>query len=60
MTYALYAWVAGQIGLAGGKPNYDLELWLASAMLAITFPFMVVFADFFDFWPLARQRPGAG
>jgi hypothetical protein len=54
-TYALYARVAAAIGLASGAPGYDLELWLASAMLAITFPFMVTFADFFEFWPLARR-----
>lgn len=34
---------------------YDLELWVSSAMLAITFPIMVAFAGFFDFWPLARS-----
>ena len=55
LTYALYAWVARTIGLASGGPGYSLELWLASAMLAITFPFMVVFADFLDFWPLVRR-----
>ena len=43
--------VVGQL-LPSGPPTYDLELWLASAMLAVTFPLIVVFADFLGFWPL--------
>jgi len=38
--------------LQSGPPSYDLELWLASAMLAVTFPLIVFFADFLGFWPL--------
>jgi len=38
--------------LAAGSPAYELEIWVANAMLGITFPLMVVFADFFEFWPL--------
>jgi len=29
----------------------DLENWLASALLAMTFPMMVVVAQYFNFWP---------
>ena len=33
--------------LASGGPTYPLELWLASAMLAVTFPLMVVIGSYF-------------
>jgi hypothetical protein len=39
--------------LPSGPPTYDLEIWLASALLAVTFPFLIFFAEFFKFWPLA-------
>lgn len=38
--------------LPAGQPGYVLELWIASAMLAITFPLMVVLGGYFKFWPL--------
>jgi len=38
-----------------GPPTYDFDLWLATAMLSITFPLLIIFADFFNFWPLAKQ-----
>lgn len=49
----LYEFVAqGRFALASGGPAYPLELWLASAMLAVTFPLMVVIGSYFQFWPL--------
>lgn len=33
--------------LSSGGPTYPLELWLASAMLAVTFPLMVVIGSYF-------------
>ncbi len=52
---ALYqAGASLRFGLSSGAPSYTLELWTASAMLAITFPLMVAFADYFAFWPLAK------
>jgi hypothetical protein len=44
-----------------GPPTYDFEIWLASALLSVTFPFLIFYAEFFKFWPLqaqsvARQR----
>jgi len=42
--------------LASGPPAYDLEIWLASALLAVTFPFLIFFAEFFKFWPLAKSE----
>jgi hypothetical protein len=51
----LYRYFAvSHLGLTGGAPGYTLELWLATSMLAITFPFMVFYASFFDYWPLRR------
>jgi hypothetical protein len=42
--------------LHSGPPTYDLEIWLASALLAVTFPFLIFFAEFFKFWPLAKSE----
>jgi hypothetical protein len=39
-----------------GPPAYQSELWLASALLAVTFPFLVAYADFFTMWPLQRAK----
>ena len=40
--------------LASGAPTYQLELWLASAMLSVTFPLIVFLADLLGFWPLRK------
>jgi hypothetical protein len=37
-----------------GPPTYDLEIWLASALLSVTFPFLIFYAEFFKFWPLVK------
>jgi hypothetical protein len=51
-SFALYRSVCvNAFGLPSGPPTYDRELWLASAMLAVTFPMMVAYANFFQFWP---------
>jgi hypothetical protein len=39
-----------------GPPAYDFEIWLASALLAVTFPFLIFYAEFFKMWPLHRER----
>jgi hypothetical protein len=38
-----------------GPPSYDFEIWLASALLSVTFPFLIFYAEFFKFWPLRRD-----
>ena len=43
-------------GVAAGAPTYGLELWLATAMLGVTFPVIVAFCDGFGFWPLLPGR----
>ncbi len=47
-----------RFALASGGPAYHLELWLASAMLAVTFPLMVVVGSYFQFWPVSRSAGG--
>ncbi|MEQ1883564.1 MAG: hypothetical protein ABL967_00760 [Bryobacteraceae bacterium] len=40
--------------LPAGGPGYDAEVWLASALLSVTFPFLIFYAEFFQFWPLQK------
>lgn len=47
-------WVTGR--LAYGPPTYDFEIWLASALLATTFPFLMFYLAFFGTWPLPRAK----
>lgn len=54
MYRSLAATVSGK--LDAGPPAYQTEIWLASALLAITFPFLVAYADFFTMWPLQRAK----
>jgi hypothetical protein len=51
-----YAGVASAVtgALTPGPPAYESEIWLASALLSVTFPFLIFFAEFFGFWPLKR------
>jgi hypothetical protein len=42
--------------LKEGPPAYDHEIWLASALLSVTFPFLVAYVDFFQMWPLQRAK----
>lgn len=58
LTYALYSFVGRVLfgGLTAGAPAYRLDLWLASAMLAVTFPMFVLYAQFFGYWPLASNE----
>jgi hypothetical protein len=41
--------------LPSGPATFDAELWLANALLAVTFPFLAFYGDYFRLWPLARQ-----
>jgi hypothetical protein len=41
--------------LASGPPAYEAEIWLASALLSVTFPFLIYGAEFFKFWPLKKD-----
>ena len=43
--------------LQPGPPTNDYEIWLATALLGVTFPFLIFFAEFFKMWPLAKSKP---
>ena len=46
-TYgALAPMVTGPV--APGPPTYDFEIWLASALLSVTFPLLIFYAEFFS------------
>lgn len=51
MYSALAPAVTGELTL--GPPGNDFERWLASALLGVTFPFLIFYAEFFKMWPLA-------
>jgi hypothetical protein len=61
-SYPLYASVAlALVGpMASGAPGYQLDIWIATAMLSVTFPIFVTFGDGFGFWPLLRPAAAAG
>jgi hypothetical protein len=42
--------------LTPGAPGNDFERWLASALLGVTFPFLIFYAEFFEFWPLKKTQ----
>ena len=42
--------------LPSGPATFDAELWLANALLAVTFPFLAFYGDYFQLWPLAEAR----
>jgi hypothetical protein len=51
---ALSHWTTGAIH--PGPPSYDLEIWTASALLGVTFPFLIFSAEFFKLWPFKRAE----
>ncbi len=53
MYRALAPTVTG--ALKAGPPAYDFEIWLASALLSVTFPFLIFYAEFFKMWPLKKS-----
>ncbi len=55
--YAASASAFAQQAVPAGPPAYELEIWVANAMLGITFPLMIVVAEFFELWPLHRRQP---
>jgi hypothetical protein len=46
--------VTGSLG--SGPPAYESEIWLASALLSVTFPFLIYYAEFLGFWPLKSDK----
>jgi hypothetical protein len=53
------SWIYGRLAptvtgiVRPGPPTYDFEIWLASALLSVTFPLLIFYAEFFQFWPLS-------
>jgi hypothetical protein len=39
-----------------GPPANDFEIWLASALLGVTFPFLIFYAEFLQFWQLRKHE----
>ena len=39
-----------------GQPGYEYEIWLVNALLSVTFPFLIFYAAYFEYWPLIRLR----
>ncbi|HEU4692537.1 MAG TPA: hypothetical protein VFS23_29450 [Vicinamibacterales bacterium] len=42
--------------LPSGPPGYEQQIWLANALLSVTFPFLIYHAVFFGYWPLVRTK----
>ena len=42
-----------------GQPGYEYEIWLVNALLSVTFPFLIFYAAYFNYWPLAKQTAPA-
>ena len=59
---ALYGAVSPMVTgvLASGPPAYDYEIWLANALLSVTFPFLVFYAACFNYWPLSKPLVARG
>ena len=43
--------------LPSGAPGYEYEIWLVNALLSVTFPFLIYYAAFLNYWPLAKPAP---
>ena len=55
--YVVYCLVAPFVSgpLTAGPPGYDYEVWIANALLSVTFPFLIFLAAYFAYWPLAKR-----
>ncbi len=56
--YLLYRFIAMSfIGeeLSTDDTGHKVEFWIASAELAVTFPVIVIYCSFFNFWPLQKN-----
>jgi hypothetical protein len=56
IVYCLVApFVSGHLG-SGPDAGYAFEIWMANALLSVTFPFLIFLAAYFGYWPLVRKR----
>ena len=44
--------------IVSGAPSYVAELWLANAMLSMTFPLILIYCHFFNYWPIEPYVSG--
>jgi len=60
LMHQLYAFAstlhAGYELGTGAKNGFAQEIWIASAMLGVTFPIIFVVSGFFNFWPIQRNK----
>lgn len=54
LLMALGPMVSGD--MLSGAPSYELNFWVANAMLAICFPLIVVYSDFLQHWPFRSNN----
>ena len=56
LLFGVYSALSGRVTgiLKQGPPTYDFELWIASALLGVTFPMLIFHAEFFKLWPIKR------
>jgi hypothetical protein len=57
VLYVVYSVVSPYISgqLVSGPPGYDYEVWIANALLSVTFPILIFIAAYFGYWPLAKR-----
>jgi hypothetical protein len=41
--------------LPSGPAGYEYEIWLANSLLSVTFPFLIFFAAYFNYWPMVKE-----
>ena len=58
VLFYVYCMVAPVVtgDLPSGPPGYEFEIWIANALLSVTFPFLIFFAAYFGYWPLAKAN----
>jgi hypothetical protein len=56
VVYRLVApFVSGPLG-SGPDAGYAFEIWIANALLSVTFPFLIFLAAYFGYWPLRKAE----
>jgi len=51
--------INGQALPSGPDGHWTKQIWIASAMLSVTFPIVLIVSGFFDFWPFKRTAKSA-
>ena len=54
--FIVTAWSPVVTRSASGPPGYDFEVWIANALLSVTFPFLIFLAAYFAYWPLKKAE----